>query len=101
MISQGAGVPNTDLSTSVVPSTRPRLSIRSAKWKGKKVARGGGQQERAQKKDLTPGIDWPIICYTFCVEMAKIFTTNLPGRLFTPRRLTPEPLNLSKKISTS
>jgi hypothetical protein len=83
-ISQGAGVPNTDLSTQVVPSTGPRRSVRGAKGKGKKVEKGEGKRKRIPMKDLPPGFDWPNTRDRFCAEMAKIYSIQPTGEVTDP-----------------
>jgi hypothetical protein len=83
-ISQDTGVPNTNLSSQVAPSTGPQRSGRSAKGKGKEIDKDKGKRQRTPKKDLTPDINWPNTCERFCAEMAKIYFDQPTGEVLNP-----------------
>lgn len=82
--SQGAGVPDTNLSTQIAPSTGPRRSVRGAKGKGKEVDKGKGKQKRIPLEDLPPDFNWSNTHDRFCAEMAKIYFNKPTGGVTNP-----------------
>jgi len=92
----GRRVPNTDLSTSVVPQPAPTVH---QKCKMKERRCQAGAAERAQRR-FTPASTGPSLLHILCRDGQNLYDQPT-GRLFTPRRLTPEPLNCQRKFPLS